>query len=62
MFEHIQIHYKKNGEYLLNARGRLADKVAKENGFDGVAAISYVEMEYADNEAEYLLKVMGKIF
>lgn len=64
VFENISIHYKKEGAYLLNARGRLADKIVKKHYGDtaGYVALSYVEMEYAANEAEYILKTVNRVF
>jgi hypothetical protein len=44
------------------ARGRLADTVLKDKGFSGgYIGVSYVEMEYAKNEEEYLQQVLSKI-
>lgn len=54
-------HYKKivdktNEEEIpgleMRQRGRLADKLARENGFTGYSCISYVELEYAIDENE----------
>ena len=44
------------------ARGRLASKLVKENGYEGYICISLLEMEYSQNEAEYLLKVLNPVF
>ena len=44
------------------ARGRLASKLVKENGYEGYICISLLEMESSRNEAEYLLKVLNPVF
>ena len=55
----MPVNYKrqKKGDYRLMARGRLADELAKEHGLTYIG-ISYIEMEYCPNEAEYLLKLL----
>ena len=44
------------------SRSRLCDEVVKEQGFEKYIGISYIEMEYHTNEAEYLLEVLNPIF
>lgn len=44
------------------ARARLADTIAQEHGFKGYIGVSLLEMEYAENEAAYLLKALKPIF
>lgn len=44
------------------SRARLCDKLAKEHGFKSYIGISLLEMEYHQNEAEYLLKVLQPLF
>ena len=44
------------------SRGRLSNDLLKNLGYGGYIGISYVEMEYAKNEAEYLLEVMKPIY
>jgi len=45
------------------SRARIADKVAKDNGFSGgYIGISLLEMEYNKNEAEYLLNILQPLY
>ena len=44
------------------SKGRLQDKLVKEKGYKQYIGISYIEMEYQSNEAEYLLDVLNPIF
>lgn len=56
--DNAMINFKKNNQLSHMARARLADKLVKENGFEGYIGISLLEMEYHKNEAEYLLNVL----
>ena len=63
LFENATAHYiDEQGQYKLITRGRVADQLVKDNSYKGYIAISYLEMEYSKNEAEYLLKVLNPVF
>ena len=61
--ENMPVNYRrqKMGDYRLMTRGRLADALAREHGLTYIG-ISYLEMEYCANEAEYLLKLLSPIY
>lgn len=57
--ENNMLNFKKskNGESKLMSRGRLANELAQSHGYSGgYIGLSLLEMEYSQNEAEYLLK------
>uniref|UniRef100_A0A7S3CP61 Uncharacterized protein n=1 Tax=Strombidium rassoulzadegani TaxID=1082188 RepID=A0A7S3CP61_9SPIT len=58
----IQFQSQK-GSLKLMARGRLMDELVRREGFQGgYIGVSFLEMDYSVNEAEYLLKVFGRVF
>jgi len=64
IFENTPAHYKKGDEYKLLSRGRLADQIIKEHTGDQqcrYVPISLVEMEYAQDEAEYLERILADL-
>ena len=56
------IYRKKEDELNLLSRGRLINNLVRKNGYSGYIGISLLEMEYAQNEAEYILKVMKPMY
>ena len=57
--ENNMLNYKKakTGETKLMSRGRICNQIAQSHGYSGgYIGISLLEMEYSQNEAEYLLK------
>lgn len=64
LHENIATHYRKgDDQYRMMARARQTESlVRKELGDDSsFFAISYIEMEYATNEAEYLEQILAPI-
>lgn len=48
-------HMSKDGEVRLRLRGRIADRIAKDHGFEGgYRVVSLVEMDFAKDEKQYL--------
>jgi hypothetical protein len=60
--ENMMVNYRKGKDLKHMARARLADRIAKEHGYKGYIGISLLEMEYHQNEAEYLLKVLSPLY
>ena len=62
--ENNLLNYKngKTDESKSMSRGRLADQLAQSHGYSGYIGISLLEMEYSQNEAEYLLKQLQPLF
>ena len=49
----------KDGEVRLRLRGRIADRIAKDHGFEGgYRVVSLVEMDFAKDEKQYLESVI----
>jgi hypothetical protein len=51
LIEHQISHVSKDGEVRLRLRGRIADRIAKDHGFEGgYRVVSLVEMDFAKDE------------
>jgi hypothetical protein len=62
VLDNYPIHFvSAKGVEKLMSRGRLVEEILGEEGMEYVG-ISLLEMEYAKNEAEYLLGVTKKLF
>lgn len=61
--EHNMVNFQKGEKLSHMSRARLADTIAKEHGYSGgYIGISILEMEYNQNEAEYLLNVLRPMY
>ena len=47
---------------MLRQRGRLASRIATENGFDGYHCLSYVELEFITDEESVLNELVMAVF
>lgn len=60
--ENTMVNFRKGNELRPMSRARQAEALAKEHGFKGYIGVSLLEMEYHQNEAEYLLKVLAPLY
>ena len=52
-------HYVADGELKQRQKGRLADAIAKENGFNGYSCLSFIELENSSDE-RYLFELLNQ--